>query len=113
MKFEEQNPPRRYRVGVGGAIEIKDCGRVRLEPNEQVTFLTSDGREHDFCAKSWGFYATPSVNGRLRSQGLRAALVENPEGRRYVMVVIETRMADFLDYLKSERQKLLRWLDEG
>ena len=58
-----------------------DCGRIALAPDEQVTFTTEAGGEYDVTRKSWGFYATPSINGRLKTFGLRAALVRNVAGR--------------------------------
>lgn len=112
MTFEPNNPPRRFRVGAAGAIEIADCGRVHLAPDEQVTFVTPGGKEHDFAAKSWGFYATPSLNGRLAGFGFKTALVRNAEGRHYVMVVDTDRMAEFDEYLRAERQHVVEWLDE-
>lgn len=112
MKFTPTEPPRRFRVGLDQAIEISDCGRVYLDADEQVTFVTASGREHDFVAKCWGFYATPSINGRLADQGLRTALVRNAQGRYYVMVVEKDRIEEFHDYLRAERQGLCEWLDE-
>jgi len=46
-------------------------------------------------AKDWGFYATPSINGRLQQFGFKTALVENPQGRIYVMVVEEEKIELF------------------
>lgn len=112
MRFEPRQPPRKFRVGLARQIELSDCGRVHLAPDEQVTFVTPAGREHDFAAKSWGFYATPSVNGRLRDQGLRTALVRNAHGRLYVMVVEPERIEEFHAYLREERQHVVEWLDE-
>jgi hypothetical protein len=112
MTFEPLIPPRRFRVGLRQQIELRDCGRVQLEPNEQVTFVTSDGREHDFAAKEWGYYVTPSLNHRLRAQGFKTALVRNSKGRLYVMTVAENRTEAFDEYLHQERQQVVEWLDE-
>lgn len=112
MKFVPVEPPRQFRVGLDQSIEVSDCGRVHLEADEQVTFVTPTGREHDFVAKSWGFYATPSINGRLAQQGFKTALVRNSQGRYYVLVVEEDRIEDFHEYLRIERQELCEWLDE-
>ncbi len=112
MKFVPNEPPRPFRVGLDRSIELKDCGRVRLEADEQITFVTPGGREHDFAAKSWGFYATPSVNGRLVQQGFKTALVRSSVGRIYVMVVDRNRLPDFETYCRAERQEILEWLDE-
>lgn len=112
MRIDVKEPPRTYRVGASGEIEISDCGRIYLEPDEQVTFVTPAGREHDFAAKSWGFYATPSVNGRLVTQGFKTALVRNSAGRYYVMVVDSANVAEFEAYLRNEASVVEEWLDE-
>ena len=112
MEFREIKPARIYLVGINKDIKISDCGKVYLKANEQVTFVTSEGREHDFCAKSWGFYSTPSVNGRLKDQGFKTALVKNSLGRFYIMVVDRDKMGDFEAYLKSDKNAVVQWLDE-
>ena len=112
MIFEPQQPPRKFRAGLQAQIEVSDCGRVRLAPDELVTFVTPSGKQHDFSAKVWGFYATPSVNGRLKDQGFKTALVRNSQGRYYVMVVDRDHLGDFHEYLRSERQEICEWLDE-
>lgn len=112
MEVKQNDPPRRFRVGVANDIEMTDCGRVHLDENEQVTFVTESGKQHDFAAKSWGFYATPSINGRLKTQGFRTALVRNWARRYYVMVVEAEMLDDFRDYLMREGNEVVEWLDE-
>lgn len=99
-------------MGLKKQIEISDCGRVELGADEQVTFVTPSGKEYDVAAKSWGFYATPSINKRLREQGFKTALVKNSRGRFYVMLVDPDRMAEFEAYLQEEKQAVEEWLDE-
>ena len=111
MRFEKNDPPRVFRVGEN-LIAISDCGKIHLEDNDQVTFVTASGREHDFTAKSWGFYATPSVNGRLIDQGFKTALVRNSSGKYYVMVIDKDKIHDFEDYLASEKNEIVEWLNE-
>jgi len=112
MKIIKNEPPRVFRVGEGGKIAISDCGRIHLDPDEQVTFVTESGKEHDFAAKSWGFYATPSVNSRLVNQGFKTTLVKTPGGRYFIMVVDKDRLSDFEAYLKAEKDEVVEWLDE-
>ena len=112
MKIKKNEPPRVFVVGEKGKIEIFDCGKIYLEPDEQVSFVTSSGKEHDFTAKSWGFYATPSVNGRLVNQGFKTALVKNQSGRYYIMVVDVDRVPDFEAYLSVEKNEVVEWIDE-
>src|SRR5204863_5563233 len=77
MKLALTDPPREFGVGTGGAVRLKDCAHIALEPDEQVTFQTESGGEYDVVRKSWGFYATPSLNGRLERFNLRAVLVKS------------------------------------
>ncbi|MBM3836654.1 MAG: hypothetical protein FJ398_01620 [Verrucomicrobia bacterium] len=109
MKIDRKEPPRRYQVG---RVQISDCATIRLEPDEQVTFVTSSGKEHDFTAKSWGFYATPSVNARLVKQGFKTALVNNPQDKMFVVIVDPERMDEFEAYLRQEQGQVIEWLDQ-
>jgi SAM-dependent methyltransferase len=92
---------------------MKDCGRVELEADEQVTFTTPEGGEYDVARKAWGFYATPSLNARLPSFGLRAAMSRNPEGRYFIFLVEKGKEQDFTRYLALERNVLISWLDNA
>jgi hypothetical protein len=111
MKFEPTTPPRTFEVGLNVQIEMKDCGRLELAPDEQVTFVTESGAEYDVARKDFGYYATPSLNGRLRSFGLRAALVRNGQGRYFIMLIERGKDDAFADYLRAEKQTLVCWLD--
>jgi SAM-dependent methyltransferase len=111
VKFQPLDPPRVFATGRGDPIEIKDCGRLFLAENEQVTFVTESGAEYDVARKAWGFYATPSLNGRLVNFGLRAALVKSFVGKYYVFLVERGQESRLADYLALERNQLVRWLD--
>ena len=111
MKFEHIDPPRRFRVGAT-RIELLDCARIALQPDEQVTFTTPDGGEYDVVRKDWGFYATPSTNARLPRHGLHAVLVRNEHGHCFVMLVEEGKRDLFEAYCRAERQTPLLWLDD-
>jgi len=112
MKFNQKTPPRFFKPGNDDSIQIADCGQIFLEPNDQVTFLTQTGKEYDFTAKSWGFYATPSINSRLRDQEFKTALVKNSYDKYYIMVVEKEKMDNFESYLKGEGNIIIEWLDE-
>lgn len=113
MKLSEKIPPRRFVVGTGlAATELRDCGTIALEPDEQVTFVSDGGREYDVCRKSWGYYATPSTNSRLSGFGFRTALVLNAIGRLFVMIVERERCAEFEAYCALDGQRVLVWLDD-
>jgi hypothetical protein len=111
MKFEPKNPPREFEVGYDVKGVIRDCGSMRLAPDEQVTFLTEDGGEYDLTRKDWGFYATPSLNGRLAGFNLRAVLVKNRVERYFVLLVERGKEEAFGRYIRQEPLKIVAWLD--
>ena len=110
MRFDRKDPPRTFVVGHN--IKISDCGTVALKPDEQVTFVTEAGAEYDVVRKDWGFYATPSLNGRLLQFGLRAVLIQNRvTGRYFVLLVERSKEAEFRAYLATEKLRVVHWLD--
>jgi hypothetical protein len=111
MKFEPKVPPREFEVGYDVKGIIRDCGSMRLLPDEQVTFLTEDGGEYDLTRKGWGFYATPSLNGRLAGFNLRAVLVKNRVDRYFVLLVERGKEEAFDRYVRQEPLKIVTWLD--
>lgn len=112
MKLELKEPPREYTVGVRQQITIKDCGKIHLEDDEQVTFV-HEGKEYDFAAKNWGFYITQSINARVKENGFRIALIKNPARSRCFLFAVNTdRMPNFNAYLREEQLELVQWMDE-
>jgi len=114
VKFAPKNPPRRFRVGNAVRFDMKDCGTLSLEPDEQVTFITEGGAEYDVVRKDWGFYATPSLNGRLEHFGLRGVLIKNRDtGRYFVLLVARGHEAAFDAYCEQENLAVISWLDSA
>ena len=113
MKFIPENPPRIFHVGRNEDIEINDCGKISLAPNEMVTFIDGTGNEYDVCRKEWGYYATPSINQRLANNGFRTALVKNLIGNTYIMLVNREGEEIFLQYLSEEGSVIICWLDDA
>jgi len=112
LKFLPQQPPRAFQVGLQGQITIFDHGKIELLPNEQVTFTLPAGGEYDVTRKEWGFYATPSLNGRLEQFGLRGVLIKNRgTGRFFVLLVEKGKEAGFEDYCREENLVAVAWLD--
>jgi hypothetical protein len=112
VKFDARTPPRRFSVGNAVKFEMRDCGSLHLEPDEQVTFVTEAGGEFDVARKDWGFYATPSLNGRLEGFGLRAVLIRNRMTDRYFVLLVERgKESSFNDYLAQEHCEVVAWLD--
>src|SRR3990167_10873727 len=105
MKFIAMEVPRVFKVGKKQSFTIKDCGNIQLNPDEQVTFSSPQGKQYDVTAKSWGYYATPSVNGRLRDQGFKTALVKNTLDRHFIMIVDKEKIDDFIAYLLDEENE--------
>lgn len=111
MKFIPQSPPRVYEAGRDVRVRISDCGRLHLSPDEQVTLTTPAGGQYDVTRKDWGFYATPSLNGRLASFGLRGSLVRNRDDRVFVLLVETGHEAAFERYCAEEKLDVVAWLD--
>lgn len=111
MKFEPKQPPRTFEVGFDKKGVIHDCGTMRLAPDEQITFVTEDGKEYDVTRKDWGFYATPSLNGRLAAFDLRAVLVKNRIGRFFLLLVQRGKEDAFHRYVEAEPLTIVAWLD--
>ncbi len=114
MKFEPKDPPRKFEVGNSVRFDMSDCGSMSLEPDEQITFVTEAGGEFDVARKDWGFYATPSLNGRLSQFDLRAVLIRNSLTNRYYLLLVERgREQAFLNYLEQESCEVVTWLDSS
>ena len=112
MNFSEKSPPRLFVVGNAEKIDMADCGTVSLARDEQVTFVTEAGAEYDVARKDWGFYATPSLNGRLESFGLRGVLIRNTITGRYFVLLVERGHEDSFDlYMRRESLEVIIWLD--
>ena len=112
MKLELKQNPREFGVGKDQKIILKDMGNIYLDLNEQITFMTLDKQEYDVCRKEWGYYATPSVNDRLKRFGFKTALVRNVKGQVYIMLVDQNKIDLFNQYLSEESNFVLKWLDE-
>jgi len=109
VRLEPVEPPRRFRVG---EIEIAHVADVALEPDEQVTFTGGSGSEYDVVRKTWGYYATGSLNRRLPEHGLRPALCRNAaDGRTTILLCEREAEAELRGYLDEQRMELLAWLD--
>ena len=112
MIVKKRKKARIFSGGKDLKIKIKDTGKIYLSKNEQVTFITENKNEYDFCRKDWGFYATPSVNSRLKNQGFKTAIVKNKFNQIYIMVVEKKKIFKFNNYCKNEKQKIIKWIDQ-
>lgn len=113
MKFNKRKNPRSFKVGKELKIEITDTGNIQLEENEQVTFVTKDRKEYDVARKNWGFYATPSLAGRLNKFDFRPALMRSKiSGHCYVILVEKDKLTELNEYLVDDEQEIVMWLDD-
>ena len=108
MRLQDIDPPRAFRVG---DTEIRHCADVDLDADEQVTFTSASGTEFDVARKSWGYYATPSLNRRLPAHGLRPALTANADGRIALLLVEHGHEAEFDAYCGEQGMRVVAWLD--
>jgi hypothetical protein len=109
MKKNLTKKPRKFDVG---NITISDYGKIILSPDEMLSFVSGDDKEYDFVAKDWGFYVTPSINGRLKKSGFKTALVKNNVNKIYIMAVEIDKISIFENYLINDNQIIICWLDE-
>ena len=110
MKVSVRKPPREFAVGTTG-VRLRDCGTIALEPDEQVTFVTGAGGEVDVVRKAWGFYAMPSLNGRLARFGMRPVLVQGHEHKFFLLLVERGHEPEFDQYLAEQCMTIVQWLD--
>jgi hypothetical protein len=111
MRVDPIQPPREFDVGRHGG-RLRHTADVALDPDEQVTFVRRSGAEYDVVAKDWGYYATPSLNGRLHDHGLRAVLAVNSADRVYVLLVERGAEPAFEEYMALEQMRVVCWLDD-
>ena len=93
-------------------IVLKDCGKIILNDNEQVTFSDKYNKKNDYdvTKKDWGYYATPSINGRLKKNNFISHIVINKSTNFfYIMLVHKNKKHLFQKYLKKENLKIITW----
>jgi len=113
MNIKPNTPPREFTVGFEEhRVVLKDCAHIELSADEQVTLLTDNGGEYDVSRKSWGFYATPSLNGRLPKYNLRPALVKNRVDQFFIVLIEKGKEDMFEEYRNIEQLKFVTWLDQ-
>ena len=111
MKNKINKKKKKFKVGLSKNIIISDLAKIYLKPNEQVTFVSDNFSRHDVTRKDWGYYATSSVNSRLKKK-FKTALVINQLKKIYVMLVEKKHLKKFKKYCKEDNQKILIWLDQ-
>ena len=113
MKYSVINPPRAFSVGADKSIKLSDCMHIELDSDEQVTFC-NETTEYDVVKKSWGFYATPSINGRLIRHNLLTALLRNPRSEMcFICLVKNDQVNDYQRYITNEGLEHICWLSDS
>ena len=112
MKSYIKIKPRVFTVGNNNQFAIKDYGSIHLNPDEQISFLDNENCEYDVTKKDWGFYATPSINGRLVKFNYKSALVINRKKMVYLMLCKIGKENEFKNYLATEGQQIICWLND-
>ena len=110
MKTDIKKKPREYKVGFAKSIIIKDYGKIKLNSDEQISFVGNNGL-YDFCSKDWGFYCTPSINKRLKNNNFEAYLVKNIYNNIYLWAVERNKKKLFIKYLNEENHEIILRLD--
>ena len=112
MKISCIDPPREFEVGFPeNRLKIKDCAHISLSPDEQITFITETGAENDVVRKKWGYYITPSLNGRLLKFNLHAVCAKNRIGQFFILLVEKGKEKEFQEYIRIEKMKIICWFD--
>lgn len=112
MKINKKK--RQFEVGINKKkIKINHMADIFLNENEMVTFIGTNKMTYDVTKKSWGYYATPSINGRLKVNNFKTALVSNSKKKLYIMLVEKKKINKFKKYCKDENQKVIIWLDDN
>ena len=109
MKIIKTN--RNFIVGINKKIKINHGANIFLNNDEQITFIFKNKQEYDVVKKNWGYYATPSINYRLKINSFKTALVKNNKNRNFIMIVNKGNLKIFNKYLSDESMKLISWLD--
>lgn len=90
-------------------------GKIKLKKDEQITFLEKlfgKTKEYDVVKKSWGYYATPSINKRLKKFHYECALIKNNQNKFFICLVSREMKKQFKLYLKKDEQELVCWIND-
>ena len=86
---------------------------IYLKEDHQVTFLEKfkkEKKEYDIVKKSWGYYATPSINKRLKKFGYECVIIKNRQNKFFLCLVNKDMKKKFKSYLQKDDQKIVCWL---
>ena len=109
MKLKKRK--RKFNPSKRSKIILKDCGSIILEDNEQITFTNNLGKNnYDVTKKNWGYYATPSINSRLKNNNFNTHIIINQKTNKFFIFLVENKKKkEFSRYLKSENLTKIPW----
>lgn len=109
MKLKKRK--RKFNPSKRSKIILKDCGSIILKENEQITFSNNcGGNNYDVTKKNWGYYATPSINSRLKNNNFSAHIILNKRKNKFFIFLVENKKKkEFSKYLKSENLIIIPW----
>ena len=90
--------------------------KIYLKENQQITFIEKFKKkikEYDVVKKSWGYYATPSINKRLKKFNFRTYITKNFYNHINIMIVHKEKDKNFKKYLKIEKMKIVKEITNG
>ena len=96
--------------------ELTLVKKINLKENQQITFVEySKGKikEYDVVKKDWGYYATPSINKRLKKFKYECALIKNKQNKFFLCLINKNMKKKFILYLKDDDQKIVCWLNSN
>ena len=100
MKIKKKN--RKFKVGFNDII-LKEVAKIELNKNELVTFVNGKS-EYDIVKTNWGYYATPSINSRLKKFNIKTCIIRNKTTKNIFITLIEKNKTKvFKKYLKDEK----------
>jgi hypothetical protein len=109
VKIKTKDQPRLFDVN---GITIRDFGKIGLGAWEMVSVVTESRKECDITVTDWGIYLGSSLNGRLKKEGFKVALVLNEGGKVFVNAVDTNKIDIFEEYVSTQKSKIVCWLDE-
>ncbi len=111
MRVLKKKKPRIFLVSKKNNIRLKDVGKIILGNDENLTITSINNKNYEICKKDWGYYATPSINVRLKKIGFKTALVKQKK-KYFILLVDKKKIKSFNYYCRIENYKVIKWLDQ-
>ena len=86
----------------------KNKAKILLGNNEQVTFF-QDKSSFDVARKDWGFYLTPSLQGRCLKKGYKCFLIMHNKDLRLFFVKKKFGLKKINLILKKNTNKIVKF----